>query len=78
MFTPSPPTFQHLLDVLNGVVPAPHTKFISCRGPLAPHQVDQLASAIRDSPAQGGVRLKGKLSHQLNADIIIRTASWQH
>ena len=62
MFTPSPPTFQHLLDVLAGAVPAPHTKFLSFRGPLAPQQIDQLARAIRDSPAQGGVRLKGRLS----------------
>ena len=73
MFTPSPPTFQHLLDVLNGVVPAPLTKFISCRGPLAPQQVDQLASAIRDSPAQGGVRLKGRLNQAMKANVIIRT-----
>ena len=73
MFTPSPPTFQHLLDVLNGVVPAPHTKFISCRGRLAPQQVDQLASAIRDSPAQGGVRLKGRLNQIMKAQVISRT-----
>ena len=77
MFTPSPPTFQHLLDVLNGVVPAPHTKFISCRGPLAPQQVDQLANAIRDSPAQGGVRLKGRLNETLHANFNVKTASWQ-
>lgn len=63
MFTPSPPTFQHLLDVLTGVIPAPHTKFLSFRGPLAQQQVSQLARAIRDSLAQGGVRLKGRLSN---------------
>lgn len=60
MSTPSPPSFEHLLDILNGAVPAPHTKFVSFRGQLNPQQVEQLGSALKGSTVPGGVRLKGE------------------
>ena len=68
MATPSPQTFKHLLDILNGDVPAPHTKFVSFKGHLDAQQIDQLAGALQGSWIQGGIRLKGmsveRLEHQ--------------
>lgn len=62
MATPPPTTFDHIVDVLTGAAPAPHTKFLSLRCPLTPQQVDQLAGVLETSSLQGGLRLKGKLS----------------
>ena len=65
MATPPPTTFEHIIDVLSGAAPAPHTKFISLRSPLTSQQVDQLANVIETSSLQGGLRLKGKLNELL-------------
>lgn len=65
MATPSAPSFEHLLDILNGDVPAPHTKFVSFKGNLNAQQIDQLAGALQGSWIQGGIRLKGMCVERL-------------
>ncbi|KAL3136878.1 hypothetical protein ABBQ32_006490 [Trebouxia sp. C0010 RCD-2024] len=72
MATPPPTTFDHIVDVLTGAAPAPHTKFLSLRCPLTPQQVDQLAGVLETSSLQGGLRLKGCLLGNIGATVVAK------